>query len=176
MVKWLESTANCVQSHGAAAKVRVGIDARLRVDGQIDIEQIPRNYTIRNLLLDTEECWAKAIKDDPTDIEHDFFAQVGFDLKTPVEQKSADRRYRGVDRYLLYWFHLSKAFKMFEMARDGDGKKYLGLDNLLRRYRRPKPFRVFFRLHWNVTDQTPGSKDFRRGKPGDKRDGKGPRR
>lgn len=95
--------------------------------------------------MDVEDCWFSAVKE--SDVSRDYFTQGGIDIKAIEGQASVDRRYRGVNRYLTWWYRLQNFFRMMEAARNV-------AENV--QNKRGKAYRVMFRIHWNVSDISPG--------------------
>jgi hypothetical protein len=151
---WLQATAECVQLKGAGASVRVGMNADRTIDAQIDIANIPNGYPVirdrsvmgKTVIGDVQECWQNAIED--ADVTRDYFGQVGVDTKDAEASGSADRRYRGVNRHISWWFRLSTLVPLFEALR--------GIARNVQK-KRGKPFRVWLRIHWTLLDEKPGT-------------------
>jgi hypothetical protein len=165
---WLESAADCIQGYGASSTVKIGFNSDNTIDGQLNIEDIPRGPKIlRNLLIDSEGCVITAIGDIKK-IVNDYFCQAGVDIKSKEAYESIDRRYRGLNRYNTYWYRLPNFFKMMEGLRGSGVKTRRKNKGIIVNVssKRDKPFRIWIRIHWNILDVTPGQKH----------EGKGPKR
>lgn len=135
------------------------MNADRSVDGQVNVGNIPRSVPIaeskgmrETLITAVQQCWDAAIEGQ--DVSLDYFAQAGVDVKTVEAAASIDRRYRGLNRYVSWWYRLNNTAKMFEALRSIATRV---------QDKRGKPHRVWFRIHWNMLDKMPGSQSKPKG-------------
>lgn len=146
--RWLSAFAGCMEGHRTRTVTRLRVNRDLSIDAQTDVDDIPRNIKIRTMLMEAEECFDRATVGHKNQLKLDYFIQGGLDFKDKEARESADRRYRGLNRYMTYWYRASNMFDMFQgmHARNDNVSK-----------RRGRAYRFWVRFHWNVANISPAS-------------------
>lgn len=152
IVRYLQSFADCVQGHGARAKVVVYTNPNDTIDAQVTVDKIPRGYPVfhpskPDVITDGENCFHEAIKGERDIVKNDYFIRGVLDIVDKRGRDTADRRYRGMNEYGTFWYRAVNVFDMFEALRARG--EYT-------QKKRGKPKRIRLQMHWNVLNLPPG--------------------
>ena len=150
---WLRALSEWAEGRGIHTKMRVAQNPDGSIDAQLDLDFPP---DADDTLMALPEEWSDIVQGE--DLSSGYFLQVGNDYSSQdVEvmaemQKSGDRRYRGFERYLAYWYRADKyvnAVIAAGVVNDNVEDRYEGEQITVRR--------ILWRIHWSPQDVSPAT-------------------